>query len=196
MAEPAVPAVSARDIADRVGELGDQIATDYRAGSDLVVIGVLKGCLPFVADLVRRIDLELEVDFMALTSYGSGARVRLTSDTAIPLEGRHVLVVDCLVDTGFTLASVLRLLEPRSCASVRTAVLFDKAPRRIADVTLDYRGYAVGDEFLVGYGLGHGGWFRNLPDVWAVTDMQLLAQPPSRMAAALFTDMGDSLMGS
>ena len=192
MAEPAVPAVPAHDIADRIHELADTIAVEY-AGRSPVMIGVLKGCLPFLSDLVRALNIDLEVDFMALTSYGEGTRVRLLSDTSIPLTDRHVLVVDCLVDTGFTLASVLRLLEPRSCASVRTAVLFDKAPRRIAEVALDYRGYAVGDEFLVGYGLGHAGWFRNLPDVWAVTDMGLLAQPPNRMAAALFAETGDSL---
>ncbi|MDH3500277.1 MAG: phosphoribosyltransferase family protein [Acidimicrobiia bacterium] len=192
MAELAAPVVSAPELAARVEEIGAQIAADY-AGRDPVLVGVLIGAIPFLADLVRAIDLPLEVDFLALTSFGDGSRVRLASDSAVPLTGRNVVVVATMVDTGLTMASILRLLEPRSCASVATVTLFDKSPRRIADIPLTYRGFEVGDEFLIGYGLDYQGWFRNLGSVWAVMDLPAMTADPGVFAASLFGWLGDRL---
>lgn len=172
---------SAQAIASRVGELGRRISEDYR-GRSPVLLGVLSGSLIFHADLVRSISIECETDFLALTRFGEGGRVRLAMDAAANLEGRHVLIVEDIVDTGLTLSLLIKTLQARNCAGVRTVALLDKAPRRIVDVPVDYRGFEVGDEFLLGYGLDWEGMFRNLPSLWAVMDFARFSENP----AALF----------
>lgn len=172
---------SAQAISSRVAELGRRISEDYE-GRTPVLLGVLSGSLMFHADLVRNITVANETDFLALTRFGEGGRVRLAMDAAANLEGRHVLIVEDIVDTGFTLSLLIRTLQTRNCAEVRTATLLDKVPRRIVDVPIDYRGFEVGDEFLLGYGLDWEGMFRNLPSLWAVMDYARFIENP----AALF----------
>lgn len=192
MTDLAALVVSEEELAGRVRELGAEISGDY-AGRLPVLVGMLNGSLPFLADLVRAIDIPIEVDFLALSPFGEGRRVRIAADTETALTGRDVLVVDGLVDTGLSLASALRLIEPRMCRSVATVTLFDKAPRRIAEVQLEYRGYEVGDEFLIGYGMDYQGWFRNLASVWAVLDLEAMTSDVANFASNAFNWASDSL---
>lgn len=157
----------------RIGELGAQIAADYR-NRNPVLVGVMKGAVPFIADLIRSIDEPHEVDFLLLTRFGSKGRVAVAMDTAISLEGRDVLIVEDIVDTGLTLSTLRRNLSVRAPASLSTVALLDKVPRRIVDVPVEYRGFEIGDEFLLGYGLDWEGRYRNLPGLWAVMDMERL----------------------
>ena len=133
MTEPFVQVVGETRLTGRVAELGAEISADYE-GKAPVLVGVLKGCLPFLADLVRNVDQRLQVDFLSLTRFGDQGRVSISLDTTIQLEGRHVLIVEDIVDTGLTLASLRRLNEVRDPASVRTVALLDKAPRRIIEI--------------------------------------------------------------
>ena len=173
MASPYLEVVDQEAIERRVAELGRAISSDY-AGLDPVLVGVLKGCVPFLADLVRRIDVAHEVDFLLLTRFGERGRVSVAMDTAIPLLGRHVILVEDIVDTGLTLSALRRNLEVREIASIATVALLDKVPRRIVDVPVEYRGFEIGDEFLLGYGLDWAGRYRNLPGLWAVMEMDRL----------------------
>jgi len=170
---PFLEVVEPEALQRRVSQLGRSIAADYR---DLnpVLVGVLKGSVPFLADLTRRIEVAHEIDFLLLTRFGTMGRVSVAMDTAIPLQGRHVIIVEDIVDTGLTLSALRRNLKVRDVASVKTVALLDKVPRRIVDVPLEYRGFEIGDEFLLGYGLDWKGRYRNLPGLWAVMDMDRL----------------------
>lgn len=165
--------VDADALQRRICDLGAQIAADYE-GLNPVLVGVMKGAVPFIADLIRCIREPHEVDFLLLTRFGSKGRVAVAMDTAISLEGRHVLLVEDIVDTGLTLSTLRRNLSVRNPASLKTVALLDKVPRRIVDVPLEYRGFEIGDEFLLGYGLDWEGRYRNLPGLWAVMEMERL----------------------
>ncbi len=180
-----VEVVTEEDLQRRVGQLGAQISTEYE-GREPVLIGVLMGCIPFLADLVRATDLPLEVDLLSLTRFGHEGRVGIHMDASIPLDGRDVLIVEDIVDTGLTLATLRRLLDLRNVASLAAVTLLDKAPRRIVDVPIEFRGFEVGDEFLLGYGLDWEGVFRNLPSLWAVMDLSALAENPSSFVELAF----------
>ena len=160
-----IPAV---DLTARVGQLGRQIRGDY-AGRTPMLVGVLKGAVVFLADLMRAIDAPCECDFIAVSSYGASTRssgvVELTKDLSAPIEGRDVLIVEDIVDTGRTLAYLLRNLETRQPGTLRVCTLLDKVSRREVPVSLDYVGFAIPDEFVVGYGLDFAGLYRNLPYV-------------------------------
>jgi len=160
--------LDAQTIRKRVRELGNQIAEDYR-GKMPHVIGILKGASIFHADLVRAIDLELSFDFIAVGSYGdltkSSGEVRILKDLDESLEGRHVLLVEDIVDTGLTLYYLLQNLRARSPQSLKVAALLSKPSRREIDVKVDYTGFEIPDEFVVGYGLDHGQLYRNLEDI-------------------------------
>ncbi len=171
-------------LASRVAELGGQISADY-AGRQPVLVGVLAGSLVFLADLVRHLDIHCEVDFLALTRFGEGGRVRIAMDTDINLEGRDVILVEDIVDTGLTLQILHRTLEARDCASISTVALLDKSSRRIVEMPLEYRGFEVGDEFLLGYGLDWEGRFRNLRSLWAVLDLAAFADDPDVLSQAV-----------
>lgn len=152
------------EIERRVNELGAEIARDY-AGKEPLLVGVLKGVTCFMADLMRHISLPVSVDFMAISSYDgdrSGA-VRIVQDLSENIEGRDVLIVEDIVDTGMTLNHLMRQLKARGPATLRVVALLDKRVRRLVDVPLDYVGFEVPDEFVVGYGLDHAQRFRNLP---------------------------------
>src|SRR5512140_2196785 len=153
------------DIRARVAAMGAQIARDYQ-GLPLVVIGVLKGSFIFLADLVRAIDLPLSVDFIGITSYqgaSSTGVVQITSDLTRPIEGKDVLLVEDIVDTGLSMRYLLDNLATRQPASLRVCALLEKPSRARVRVPIDYRGFVIGDEFVVGYGLDWDGKMRNLP---------------------------------
>ena len=157
--------ISEDEIAARVSELGEAIGRDY-AGRAPVLVGVLKGALVFVADLIRTIALPVSLDFMSVSSYGSGARssgvVRLSSDLSMSIEGRDVIIVEDIIDSGRTISYLRRNLATRHPRSLALCALLDKVARREVEVTGDYIGFVIPDEFVVGYGLDHDGLLRNL----------------------------------
>ncbi len=152
----------------RVAQLGSQITKDYE-GKPLLLVGVLKGAAIFLADLIRAIDLPVEYDFVAISSYGSDTRssgvVRLLKDLDAGVEGRHVIIVEDIVDTGWTLrlSYLAENIRARNAASVRLCTLLDKPSRRQVDIGIDYCGFVIEDQFVVGYGLDYAGRYRNLP---------------------------------
>ena len=158
--------VDEKAISEKVRELGDRIAADYR-GKDLVLVSILKGALPFLADLMRNIPIPLRLDFLEVSSYGAATEssgvVRILKDLASPIEGRDVLVVEDILDTGHTLAFVLEHLRSQRPDSLRLCTLLDKPARRIVPITIDYRGFEIPDKFVVGYGLDYAERYRNLP---------------------------------
>lgn len=192
MTDPAVSVVGRTELASRIAELGRSISDDY-AGETPLLVGVLKGALPFLADLTRAVSVDCEVDFLDLTRFGESGRVRIAMDTETSLTGRHVILVEDIVDTGLTLTALRSLIETRDPASVATATLLDKSPRRIVDVPIEYRGFEVGDEFLLGYGLDWSGKYRNLPGLWAVLDLAAFGDDPEWLARRAFGRPGDNL---
>jgi hypoxanthine phosphoribosyltransferase len=155
------------DLRDRVRALGAEITRDY-AGRSLVVVGVLKGSFIFLADLVRAIDLPVAVDFIGISSYQgtrSSGVVQITSDLSRPIEGKDVLLVEDIVDTGLTMRYLLQNLATRGPASVKVCALLEKPSRAQVKVPIHYRGFVIADEFVVGYGLDWDGRMRNLPFV-------------------------------
>jgi hypoxanthine phosphoribosyltransferase len=155
-------------IAARVAELGEQLTRDY-AGRNLLVVGVLTGASIFLCDLVRKIDLPLAIDFMTVSSYGASTRtsgvVRILKDLEAPLEGKDVLLVEDIADTGLTLSYLLEALRARDPASLRSCAFLDKPARRLRPVTVDYVGFSIPNAFVVGYGLDYNQLYRNLPYV-------------------------------
>jgi hypoxanthine phosphoribosyltransferase len=162
---------SEQQIAARVAELAAQIEADHR-GKDLVLVGVLKGAFVFISDLARKIDLPLAVDFIALSSYGeateSSGIVKITSDLTRPIEGKHVIVVEDIIDTGLTMRYLLDNLATRHPASVKICSLLSKPSRARTRIPVRYLGFEVPDQFVVGYGLDAGEKFRNVPFVGVV----------------------------
>ncbi len=163
--------VGAEDLNRRVGELAEEINRDY-AGRDLLLIGVLKGAVFFVSDLMRQLTIPVEVDFMAVASYGSATRssgvVRILKDLDAVIEGRDVLIVEDIVDSGLTLQYLLRNLAGRNPASLEVCALLIKPERRKVDLQTRYVGFEIPDEFAIGYGLDHAERYRNLPYVAAL----------------------------
>jgi hypoxanthine phosphoribosyltransferase len=162
----------------RIAELGGSISEDYR-GEDLLLIGVLKGAIFFMADLMRSIDIPCEVDFMAISSYGAGIDssgvVRILKDLDVSIEGRNVLVVEDIIDSGLTLSYLLRNLEAREPASLEVCALLTKPDRRENDVSCRYVGFEIPNRFVIGYGLDFAERYRNLPFVGVLRD-ELAAQ--------------------
>ena len=163
--------VGAEDLSRRVRELAEEISRDYR-GKDLVLIGVLKGAVFFVSDLMRYLDVPVEVDFMAVASYGSATRssgvVRILKDLDAAIEGRDVLIVEDIVDSGLTLQYLLRNLAGRNPRSLEVCALLIKPERRKVDLQTRYVGFEIPDRFAIGYGLDHAERYRNLPYVAAL----------------------------
>ncbi len=152
----------------KVAEMGKQISDDYR-GSDLLVVGILKGAFVFMADLIRQIDVPMEIDFMDVSSYGlstsSSGEVRIVKDLEYSIKDRDVLIVEDIVDTGLTLKYICENLKTRNPRSVKIACLLDKPSRRKAEVYPDYVGYSIPDKFVVGYGLDYAEQYRHYPAV-------------------------------
>ncbi|HYF81904.1 MAG TPA: hypoxanthine phosphoribosyltransferase [Clostridia bacterium] len=160
--------ISEEEIAKRVGELGKQLTEEYK-GKDLLIVGILKGCMLFLSDLVRAIDLPLTMDFMVVSSYGSTTKssgvVRIIKDLEREIEGKDVLIVEDIVDTGLTLSYLIENFKTRNPKSVKVCSLLDKPDRRKAQVDIEYVGFKIADEFVVGYGLDYAEIYRNLPFV-------------------------------
>ncbi|MFZ0061431.1 MAG: hypoxanthine phosphoribosyltransferase [Pyrinomonadaceae bacterium] len=158
--------LSEQRIQDRVKELGADITRDY-AGRNPLLIGVLKGACFFLTDLLRAIDTRVGIEFMAISSYGASTRtsgeVRILKDLDVPVEGRDLIVVEDIVDTGLTLSYLLANLKSRGAASVKLVALLDKFERREREVEIDYLGFQIPDHFVVGYGLDYAERYRNLP---------------------------------
>lgn len=158
--------LSEKEIADKVQELGKTLAAEYRDKNPLVIC-VLKGAVVFMADLIRHMDIPCEMDFMAVSSYGSGTEssgmVKILKDLDASVQNRHVLVVEDIMDSGLTLSRLLELLRHREAASVKVVTLLNKPERRKVDLSPDYSGYDIPDEFVVGYGLDYSEQYRNLP---------------------------------
>ena len=164
--------IGSAEIASRIEELAQEIKSEFQDTRKLVVVGLLRGSFIFIADLVRRLDMEVEVDFIETSSYGnsteSSREVRILKDLRGDIEGRDVLVVEDIVDTGHTLAHVLTLLRNRQPAKLRTIALLDKPSRREAEVTADWIGFTIPDAFVVGYGIDYAQAGRNLPFIGKV----------------------------
>ena len=164
--------ISAKSIAARIEELAREITREFGDTDKLVVVGLLRGSFVFIADLVRELNLPVEVDFLEASSYGDGMEssreVRILKDLRSPVEGRDVLVVEDIVDTGFTLSHVLRLLQSRAPRKLRTIALPDKPARREVALKADWTGFEIPDEFVVGYGVDFAQRNRNLPFIGKV----------------------------
>jgi hypoxanthine phosphoribosyltransferase len=164
--------ISAKSIAARIEALSRAICTEFRGTDKLVVVGLLRGSFVFIADLVRELDLPIEVDFLEASSYGDGTvssrEVRILKDLRAPIEGRDVLVVEDIVDTGHTLHHVTALLRSRGPARLKSIALLDKPDRREVDMRADWTGFEIPDEFVVGYGIDYAQRDRNLPFIGAV----------------------------
>jgi len=158
--------LSEEQIAAKVAELGQRISTDYD-GREMTLVSVLKGSLPFMADLMRRITLPLRIDLMEVSSYGgtsteSSGLVRILKDLSAPIDGRDVLIVEDIIDTGLTLNYLIRYLKGKNPNSIKVCSLLDKPARRLVEIPIDYVGFEIPDAFVVGYGLDFGEVYRNL----------------------------------
>ncbi len=160
--------IPSAEIEEKVRTMGERIAEDY-AGEKLLLVGILRGAIIWMADLMRNINLPCEIDFMDISSYGSGSSssgvVRILKDLDEDVTGRHVLIVEDIVDTGLTLSYLRRSLLARKPASLEICSLLSKPSRRRAELEVKYLGFEVPDEFVVGYGLDYAGAYRNLPDI-------------------------------
>ena len=160
--------ISSKEIEDRVREIGARITEDYE-GEKLLLIGILRGAVVVMSDLMRNIDLQCELDFMDISSYGTGTSssgvVRILKDLEEDITDRHVLIVEDIIDTGLTLSYLLRSLQARKPASLEICALLSKPSRRRAELDVRYLGFEVPDEFVVGYGLDYAGAYRNLPNI-------------------------------
>lgn len=160
-------------IAERVGELAKEIDAAY-AGEEILIIGLLRGCFVFCSDLVREMKSKMEIDFMTTSSYenneSSSGEVKVFGDLRSEVKGRHVLIVDDIIDTGHTLKTVAEAIEKMEPLSVKTAVMLDKPSRRQVDFSADFTGFTIDDVFIVGYGLNYGPYYRNKPYIYTYED--------------------------
>lgn len=160
--------VSKEQLDKQVEELGERISKDYE-GQELVIIGVLKGGFIFLADLARKITIPVDLDFMSVSSYGNSSKssgvVKIIKDVDTNISGKHVLIVEDIIDTGLTLNHLVELLKTRGPLSVKVCAALDKPSRRKANLKVDYKGIEIPDEFVVGYGLDYAGKYRNIPEV-------------------------------
>ena len=174
--------LSGEEVQARVAELGAQLAADYE-GREPVLVSVLKGSIIFLADLVRAMPIPLSIDLMEVSSYGasteSSGQVRILKDLSTPIEGREVIVVEDIIDTGLTLNYLLRYLHDKGPASIRICCLLDKPARRLAPIEIDYRGFTIADRFVIGYGLDYGERYRNLPYIGVLRPSVYGAAPPA-----------------
>jgi len=164
--------ISEQDIQKRVAELAEEISADYRDKGDIVLIGVLKGAFIFLADLSRRLTIPRTIEFIAVSSYATGSiasgAVRLVMDVRGNIENRHVLIVEDIVDTGHTLKYLIGILKSHRPASIRTCALLHKPERAEVEVPIDYVGFGIGDEWVVGYGLDYAEHERTLPYIGVI----------------------------
>lgn len=174
----AVEVVPDTEIKSRIAELGDAISHDYR-GRDPLFVSVLVGSVPFAADLLRAVSIPNEVDFLGLNRFGEGGRLNIAMDLSVPVYERNVILVEDITDTGLSLSNLRRMMLDRGAASVSIATLVDKTRRRVTDVPIEYRGFEVGDEYLIGYGMDWHGNYRNLRSIWAILDLGAFVADPN-----------------
>ena len=171
---------SQEEIAAKVKEVGAKISEDY-AGKELVLVSVLKGSVVFFSDLIRAMDIPLEIEFMAISSYGNSIRssgeVKVVKDTDKSLENRHVILVEDIIDTGLTLSYIKNMLERRAPASLKICALLDKPDRLQVDIEADYVGFKIPNKFVIGYGLDYAQKYRNMPDVCVLNPKIYNRQP-------------------
>ena len=171
MPEAGTMLVTSEEIQKKVRELGEHITEDYR-GENLLLVGILRGAVVFLSDLMRHLELSCEIDFMDVSSYGTGTSssgvVRILKDLEEDITDRHVLIVEDIIDTGLTLSYLLRILRARKPASLEICTLLSKPSRRQANIDVKYLGFEVPDEFVVGYGIDYAGRYRNLRDIRAL----------------------------
>ena len=164
--------ISEKEIKDKITELGKKISKDYR-GKKLILIGILRGAVIFMADLARAISIPMLFDFIAISSYGAETKssgvVRILKDLDVNIEGKDVLIVEDIVDTGLTLDYLLRILKSRKPASVKVCTFLTKKARRKVDIKVDYSGFDIPNKFVVGYGLDYAGKYRNVPYVFTLS---------------------------
>lgn len=170
---------SRTEIAERIAALARQIDRDF-AGREILLVGILKGSFLFIADLVRALQTPTQVDFVRIASYGSETRssgiVEIRKDLEMPIRGRHVLIVEDIVDSGYTLEALCNQLLLRNPASLRVCTLVDKSAERATEVVVDYVGFALEKGFIVGYGLDHDEYYRGLPDIYLVGETSSSSQ--------------------
>jgi hypoxanthine phosphoribosyltransferase len=159
------------EIQIKVKELGQKIESDFQ-GEDLLVVGILKGACVFVSDLIRNINLDVNMDFMSVSSYGkatqSSGTVKILKDLDVDIEGKNVLIVEDIIDTGLTLKNLFETLKTRNPKSLKLCTLLDKPERRTVDINVDYVGFVIPDKFIVGYGIDYAEKYRNLPYIGIV----------------------------
>jgi hypoxanthine phosphoribosyltransferase len=168
-------------VATRVRELGAELTADF-VDRDPVLVSVLKGSLVFLADLIRAMEMPVSIDLMEVSSYGAGTetsgQVRILKDLSKPINGRHVIVVEDIIDTGLTLNYLLKYLADKAPASISIVCLLDKPARRLAEIPIDYTGFSIPDRFVVGYGLDYDERYRNLPYVGVLKPSVYGGAPP------------------
>jgi hypoxanthine phosphoribosyltransferase len=181
--------ITTEDLRDGVRRLAAELSETYEDG--VLLVAVLKGSVLFLADLVRALSIVPEVDFLAISSYGEGSdRVRIVKDVDADISGRHVVLVEDIVDTGLTLTYVLGELGRRNPSSLEVCTLLDKATRRIVPLNVRFTGFEVGDDFVLGYGLDYAGYYRNL-DLVVVGDMEELRDVPQAYVEELYSNPRD-----
>jgi len=160
--------ITKEEIAERIKELGEQITKDYN-GEEVIVIGVLKGSALFMADLIRNMDLPIQIDFLVASSYGgsteSSGNVKIIKDINVDVHDKHVMMVEDIIDTGITMKNLKKIFSVRQCKSFKICTLLDKKERRKVEIDADYIGFDVPNEFVVGYGLDYDGKYRNIPEI-------------------------------
>ncbi len=165
---------SKEEISQKVKELGKQISKDYNENDELVIIGILKGASIFMADLIREIDMSVNIDFMAVSSYGnstqSSGTVKIIKDLDLEIEGKHILIVEDIIDTGLTLKYLTNNLKSRKIKGLKICTLLDKPKRRKCDLDIDYIGFEIPDRFIVGYGIDYAEKYRNLPYIASIKE--------------------------
>ena len=184
--------VGRAELTSRIDDLATELVAVFEASTvPPVAISILKGSTLFLADLMRAMDIPLEIDFMSITAYagtqGASGVVRIVKDLDIDITGRDVLIVEDIVDTGLTLTYLRRTLGERGPRSLRTVTLLDKSARRIIPVPVEHRGFEIPDVFVVGYGMDFQGRYRNVPDILAVRDLARLSNEPLMLADALYS---------
>ncbi|CEH35544.1 hypoxanthine phosphoribosyltransferase [Romboutsia lituseburensis] len=166
--------ISEEQLAEKVSELAKQIENDFK-GEELLVVGILKGASVFVSDLIRKINLDVNIDFMSVSSYGSSTEssgvVKILKDLDVNIEGKNVLIVEDIIDSGLTLSNLVAALETRNPKSLKLCTLLDKPQRRKADIPVDYVGFVIEDKFIVGYGIDYAEKYRNLPYIGVVSEV-------------------------
>jgi len=165
--------LSEEQIAKKVVELAKRIEKDFE-GEELLVVGILKGASIFVSDLIRKINLDVNIDFMSVSSYGNGTQssgiVKILKDLDVNIEGKNVLIVEDIIDSGLTLSNLVETLKTRNPKSLKLCTLLDKPQRRVVDIPVDYVGFVIEDKFIVGYGIDWGEKYRNLPYIGVVEE--------------------------